>query len=320
MVKIRADELLRKDIPKIEYLVEGIIPKNGLVYCFGSAGSFKTNFLLYSAICSTMEKNVFEFKTEKFRTLWIDEENRESGMKDKLGKIARGLEAEDKHIQNIEILISEGFNILGKESIEKLKKDIEEFNPQMIVIDSIAKVFPLNERDEKDVRKIYTILRPIIEKYNVSIILIHHARKKNFMQFSQEMEDISGSREFTAMADSIILLDEIKEGTFLLKQVKNRYSSKTHALNFDVIGDEEEINVLYTGRVIDKYTDKTNQCKTDILKWIEDKNISEFKRKEALEIMKEKGHKASAIDSALKSLKGNELDWIYGIYSLKQKE
>ena len=320
MVKILASELMEKEIPKIEYLVEGIIPKNGLVYCFGSAGSFKTNFLLYTAICGVMGKKVLDiFDTKKFKTLWLDEENREIGMKDKICKLVMGMDAQGKELSNIELLISNGFNILNPLSIEHLKQEIDEFKPKLVVIDSIAKVFPLSERDEKDVRKIYAVLRPIIEEFGVSFILIHHSRKSNFMQFKKGLEDMSGSREFGAMADSIILLDDLGNGKFLFKQVKNRYDSKVYAENFEVSGDESEIHITYTGKAKDKYLDKTNACKEDILKWVDEKNIKEFKRKEAVDVMKGEGHKASAIDSALKSLKGNELEGEFGTYKIKVK-
>jgi len=320
MVKIRAGKLREKDLPKISYLVEGIIPKNGLVYCFGSAGSFKTNFLMYTAMCSALGENSLDFKTEKFRTLWLDEENREIGMRDKVDKIANGLEIDNKILDDhIEILISDGFNILKSDSLIRLEEAIKEFKPQLVVIDSIAKVFPLSERDEKDVRRIYGVLRPMIEKHNVTFVLIHHARKKNIMQNGRDMEDISGSREFASMADSIILLESMKAGVFMLKQVKNRYNSKTYAVNFEVSGDDEAIYVNFTGMVKDKYLDRMNKCKEELVKWAESKGIKEFKRKEALDAMLEVGHKQSNIDAALKSLKENEVDGVYGIYKINDE-
>jgi RecA-family ATPase len=315
-------ELLKKKIPKIEYLVEGIIPKASLVYCFGAPGCFKTNFLLYTAIKGCEGKNIFEFKVEnKFKTLWLDEENREIGMNDKISKILNGLDIDDiKNLENNNLIISNGFNILAEKSLKELEESIVKYKPDMIVIDSIAKVFPLSERDEKDVRKIYTVLNPLIRKYGVTFVLIHHARKKNFQQNGRDMEDISGSREFSAMADSMILLEELKEGTFLLKQVKNRYSAKNYAINFDVSDDENGISVVYTGRVIDKYIDKANRCKEDILTWMDKEKITEFQRKDILNIMLKKGHKTSAIDGALKTLRENELAYIYGKYSSKTEK
>jgi RecA-family ATPase len=301
---ITADELLKKDIPKIEYLVEGIIPKAGLVYCFGSPGSFKTNFLLYLAMKGAIGENVLDFEVKnKFRTLWLDEENRDIGMKDKVLKIANGIGIENSDLKNINILISEGFNILNKIALDNLDYYIKKFAPQLVVIDSIAKVFPLSERNEGDVRKIFTFLKPFITKYGITFIIIHHARKKSFMQFSRDMEDISGSREFAAMADSILLLDEMKNGSYMLKQVKNRYSQKVYAENFEVTGDDEIIKIIYTGKVKDKYLAKALEAKYAIEKWVNDNNIKAFKRKEIVEIMKGQDFKESNIDSALKILK-----------------
>jgi RecA-family ATPase len=305
MVKIRMDDLLKKDIPKIEYWVEEIIPKNALVYCYGPAGSFKTNFLIYTSISSAMEKNIFDFKTEKFRTLWIDGENRAIGMKDKSQKIAKGLDAKDIHMKNIEIITEEDFNILNSDYINKLKENIKEFNAQVVVIDSIAKFFPGNERDEKQVRMIYTMLAPVITECKVTIILIHHARKHDFTKGGRGMEDISGSREFTAMADSMILLENPKGNKFLLKQTKSRYSLPTKTENFEVIGNKENdtLNVIYLGKASDQCSSKADLCEFEILNWIKTENIEEFERKQVLELMKEEGHSGSAVAGAIKNLK-----------------
>jgi RecA-family ATPase len=301
---ITADELLKKEIPKIEYLVEGIVPKAGLVYCFGPPGSFKTNFLLYLAMKGALGENIFDFEVKnKFRTLWLDEENRDIGMKDKIYKISNGIGIENGDLKNINILLSEGFNILNKIALDNLDYYINQHKPDLVVIDSIAKVFPLSERNEGDVRKIYTFLRPFITKYKLTFIIIHHSRKKGFMQFSRDMEDISGSREFAAMADSILLIDEMKNGSYMMKQVKNRYSQKVYTENFEVTGDDDMMKVIYTGKAKDKYLAKALEVKYSIEKWVKDNDIKMFKRKEVMEIMKEQGFKESNIDSALKILK-----------------
>jgi len=303
---ISADKLLKLNIPNVEYLVDGIVPKSGIIYCFGPPGSFKTNFLLYLSMKGALGHTVFDFNIkQKFKTLWLDEENRKIGMKDKIMKLKNGMNIENDDLENINILISEGFNILNKISLDTLDFYIRKHKPNLVVIDSIAKVFPLSERNEGDVRKIYTFLKPFIIKYNVAFMLIHHARKKNFMQFSRGMEDISGSREFAAMADSILLLDEMKNGSYMLKQVKNRYSQKVYAENFEVVGDDDMMKLVYTGKVKDKYLAKALEVQYAIEKWIKDNKIKSFKRKDIVEVMKSEGFKESNIDRALKILKSS---------------
>ena len=204
---ISYSDLLKMDIPPVDYLVDGIIPKASLVFCFGAPGSFKTNFLLYASMLGCDNQNIFDFKVKrKFKTLWIDEENRDIGMKDKISKISNGITWNDiKNRDDNLVVISRGFQLISPGSIIWLGETIDQYKPDMVVIDSIAKVFPLNERDEKDVRMIYSQLSMLIKKYGITIVLIHHSRKKNFQQSSRDMEDIAGSREFAAMADSMIL-------------------------------------------------------------------------------------------------------------------
>ena len=138
------------------------------------------------------------------------------------------------------------------------------------------------------------------------------------MQFTRDIEDISGSREFAAMADSILLLDEMTNGKYMLKQVKNRYFQKVYAENFEVTGDDNEMRIIYTGKAKDKYLAKALEVKYAIRKWIKDKNIKLFKRKDAVEIMKTEGFKESNIDSALKILKSSgELEGNFGEYIVK---
>jgi len=107
------------------------------------------------------------------------------------------------------------------------------------------------------------------------------------------------------MADSIILLDEMKNGTYMLKQVKNRYSQKVYAENFEVTGDDEVMHLIYTGKVKDKYLAKALEVRYAIENWSKDNKIERFKRKDIIEAMKTEGFKESNIDAALRILKSS---------------
>ncbi len=319
MPAITADKLLKKDIPPVRYLVEGFIHEEGLCYCFGVAGHFKTNFLLYVAICAAAGRQVLNhFKTQCFKTLWLDEENRERGMKDKISKIAKGMNATDDELKNLKLLISDGFDILNPKNLESLKKEIEEFKPRMIVIDSVAKVFPYDERNEKDVKLIYKSVRPIIEQYKVTIIFIHHARKANFQQYSKNLEDISGSREFGAQADSVFLLAQRNQNLYLLKQTKNRYDTEMDAVNFNVFGDKEKMIITFDATVKSKYLAKAEQIVEALLQWKEKSKLMKFQRKVVLDVMEEKGFKESnilnAVDLLIKQNKMKRCEREFGIY------
>jgi RecA-family ATPase len=245
-------ELMAKKIPPIQYLVEGIIPEASVVFVFGPQGSFKTNFLIHTSICGADGQKVLNFNVRRpFKTLFIDEENREPGMHDKITKIANGITLKDpKSIEQNIISTEQNFK-LTPDGIAWLEALIKKHDPDLVIIDSIAKVFTLKENDESDVRLIYPLISPLIIKYGVTIIFIHHPRKRNYQQSGRDMDDMAGSREFSAMADSVLLIEEWKKNNYILKQVKSRYGEKQEAVNFTVEGDADKIIIKFIGKVSD---------------------------------------------------------------------
>jgi RecA-family ATPase len=300
-------DLYYQDLPPIEFLVDNLIVKKGLAYVYGPSASFKTNFLLYIALLGYVGKDIFNFKVSKpFTTLWIDEENGLIGMKDKLMKISKGAGIDINEFGNENLFfIFQNFKILSTAFLIKLDRAIAKFKPDMIVIDSIAKVFDGDERNEKDVARIFDVVKPLINKYGVSIIFIHHARKIDKKYGASGLDDISGSREFGAMADTTIYIQSFGQNKFLLKQTKNRYGVLTEDINFEVDGDDEQINVTYLGtrkENVEKAKYKKEKIKPILLKWITDNPQKSYRTKEIVDAMKKENFKDTNIRDAIKLL------------------
>lgn len=307
--EISYPDLLKKDIPPVDYYVDKIIPEESIVIFFGPPDSFKSNSLLWISVKGALGQNVFEFEVKKpFKTLWIDEENRERGMKDKLSKIVKGLKLDDvSALIDNHFLISSGFAIHRPEDIAKLVKLIEQYKPDVVVIDSVAKVFQFDERDETQVKMIYRVLAPLVIKYHITIIMIHHARKKSLDQTSYELEDLSGSREFAAMPDSVVAMCEMNRGEYMLKQVKNRHDKKVYSIEFNVGGTDDAIEVSYSGLVKDRYVAKAVRVVNDIMKLKLESNSKVVIRKELFEKLHEMGYKDNSIEDAINLLKSKDL-------------
>jgi len=264
---ISFQELLDKPIPPVEYLVDKIIPKSMLLYLYGPAGSFKTFFLLYVAMLGLKGENVFEYEVEKpFKTLWIDEENRDIGMKEKIRKLQATLNVDKTEMDKNKMTICSGINILKVSDIEEIDKMCTIHKPDLLVFDSVAKVFHADERDEAHVKFIFQRLNPLIVKHGVTIVLIHHTRKQQQGQTHYGMEDLSGSREFSAHADGMLCLQSYKRNEFKLKQTKNRYGELIEPINFEIESDDDSIEINYLGLAsenIEKHK-KSNICATFI--------------------------------------------------------
>lgn len=304
-------DLLAMDIPPVEWLIDGFIPRAGLVYSFGAPGSFKSSFLLHVALQGANGSNFCGFNVKKpFKTLWIDEEMRNRGMKDKTVKIMKGIDNFDmSNMQYFRFLISDNFDITNKAYLTKLKCLIIEHKPDMVVIDSLSKVFPLDERNEKDVKIIYRVLAPLMEEFSVTFVIIHHARKKSHDQYSRGMEDISGSREFAAAADAMFLTEEYKDGVFRIKQVKNRHALKKFDINIQVTESENQIRVEYKGETAElskkNKKNKVEEAAQAIIKWTLENDITEFRRGEVAIGIKHLGIGNNSLNDGLKLLKNN---------------
>jgi RecA-family ATPase len=285
------------NIPIVNYKVKGLIPDEGISILFGPPKSGKSNLAIYLCECLGAGKKFFEYETKKCKCLYIDEENRERGMKTKIIKIIKGGDfGEDT--KNMVISCS-SFSLAKPESRKWLDERIEELKPGFIVIDSVAKVFPLDERNEQEVKNIFRWLNPLVVKYGVSFLLIHHSRKSAKEQHKRDSEDLSGSREFAGMVDSLILLEKHK-GFFLLKQTENRYDAEQPAINFTLTGDDEKLIFTYKGLATDNIKEKkVDNITAELIKWHVTERITKFETKDALKAMKILGYKDKNIRNAL---------------------
>ena len=294
--------LYNKDLPQIEYLIDKLIPKRGLVYFYGPPKSFKTNLLLYMCVMGHEGKNIFDFKVPKpFRVWWVDEENGMAGMKDKLKKIVKGANIDIDTFDDDAFLIYSGFK-LDANWLEKLKNVIGKYKPDLIVIDSIAKVFIGDEREVRDVAKIFDGVKPLIEQFGISIVFIHHARKNK----DRTLSDVAGSREFTASADIVLYSEQFKRNkdtkSFLFRQDTNRYDLEIEPLNFDVHGDDEKLIIEFTGLATDNIKSIILKIKSEILAWMQENPNELYTQTEIVNAMKSKNFRKTSTETATQEL------------------
>lgn len=291
-------EIMTATMPEVDYLIEDLIPKEGIAVCYGASGVFKTSLMLYiSMLGADRERIIFDFKVKKpFKTLWIDEECRTAGMKTKIRQIYEGASQmlgirdnvfgfRDPENVNKNIVVTElEFNLTDVHKQQQLLGLIQKHHPDLVVIDSISKIFREDEKDEKKVKQFYQILSKYVKREHVSFVLIHHCRKRDLKSYrSRDLEDISGSREFGAMTDSAFLVEETKKfGRFELKQTKNRYGQKHRPVTFEVKAVYGYIQLLFVDLHKEVIKQRTQEKVADILlAWMGSFDIKEFKTEDA---------------------------------------
>lgn len=277
-----AKELVISPVDKPEFLIRNVIPKKGITIVGGDSGTGKTILSVLLALSGSVEKpllNKFGVDT-KLRVLIYDEENQKDITALRIKTIVDGHNI-DLEEENVFFSITAGITFT-KSHIKKIIEDIETYKPNLIVLDSLVRFIDGNEDKSGDMKQVFNIIKPLIKKYGVSFLILHHTVKGG----KGAKQDLRGSGDLAAFADIIFMLqsEEISgEKLFILKQVKNRIGKTIPAVGYNIKTEEDfEGNIVSSQFVINPNYDENIDLaqyvlQEDIFLWLSRNKIDEFK-------------------------------------------
>jgi len=228
----------------------------------------------------------------------------------------------EKDIKPNHIIFSNISNFyFTKSHVDSLEKLIIKHKPDLVIIDNIARCLKGSERDEKDVSLILGLLKPLIEKYRVSFVIIHHTRKGNV----KRLDDIRGSGDFGGQSDNVFILKQIskkdKVKKFIMIHFKARYGLEIDAINFTVDSVDDELYVKYVGTAKENIEKSTiDLIEPNLMVWIMENTTKKWKTKDIVEAMEKEGFKSTNIKKTIKKLTDDEVlrHGKYGWYELNE--
>ncbi|MBU0894579.1 MAG: AAA family ATPase [Nanoarchaeota archaeon] len=281
----------------LEWIIEKIIANRSVCLLVGKAGVLKT-FLAILICYAVASGNDFlnKFKSKKGKVIYLDKENGYAIMKKRTSMVKKGLGLTGEY--DIGFICFSSIKIDKKRDIEAIEKILEEHKPKLLVIDTYRRAISFDENDAGSVSELFVdTLRPLVEKYNCSILLLHHNRKGG--SAGDEMDELRGSSDLANYADAI-LKAERKGGNLVLKQLKNRNESELPPMKLLVTFLEDEIKMVYSGEFVKK--NKEDKCIEVLKKWFKEKGIKEFQTNEGLEKAANKGIGKTNFNNALKTM------------------
>jgi hypothetical protein len=101
---------------------------------------------------------------------------------------------------------------------------MDEYMPDVLIIDSLQKISSKELTDEQAVKSLIHFLSNIRAKYNTSLLVIHHNRKKpnEAQKKSVELSDVYGSTYIATDADFVMNLHATTTDMVAVTMVKNR--------------------------------------------------------------------------------------------------
>ncbi len=303
-----------------EWIIDKLIPSRSVCIFTGKRGTLKTFMALLMGY-SIASGNDFlgHFPTRKGGVIYLDKENGIPIMKKRVRMIKKGMEIDGENLKIGFICFSQ-LKIDRIGDITQVEELIASENPLLLIVDTYRRGISFDENDAGKVSELFVdILRPLAEKHNVSILLIHHNRKGAGGEVPDEMDEIRGSSDLANYAD-IIMKMERKQGNIILKQLKNRNAQEVPPIKIKGEFSEEYLKMTYEGEYM-KQT-RSEKCAEAILIWVNKEGLKEFKTKDIKEMALEQGFKKNTLHTALLSLQSvGAIENIgFGLYKIPQND
>lgn len=189
-----------KKLPEVEWLIEGFLPKPGIVVLYGQPGSGKTFAALGMALAVANEQETcMEMHVHSTDVLYIAAEGAH-GLKSRV----RAYEVCHGGIENKVRFLTEAPNLLDNTALDELLCALNEqsFRPGLIVIDTLARVVPgADENSAQDMGRLVAALDTLKTEFGAVVMVVHHTVKNT--------NEERGSSALRGAADLMILCTKV---------------------------------------------------------------------------------------------------------------
>ena len=290
---VSAKELSNMDIPLPSWIVENLVPEEGLAIIAGKTGSMKSFLSTTMGVCSIYGKDFLgKFKTTKGTWLYFDEENPLRLTKDRNEKILEGLQLEAP--EDFKYVCHSGIKLDNEEHLQVLEEIIDRYKPLVVVFDSLVRFLShTDENNAGEISNIFTKLRRLSTIYKTTFLIIHHMRKSSKEKGHEDQDErVRGSIDIVNAVDCLLLISrKDKSSPFInVKQEKNRFDKEIEPFVVLIKQSEDKKGVSFEVTAnTEQELSIADKAAAEILNWLreekewEDKNNKVFKTSEVIE-------------------------------------
>lgn len=286
------------------WLISDLIPSESVMVLAGKRGQKKTFMALGMAISLTRGISFLDkFAVPKtFGILYLDEENGNAVMQERLKKLNDGID-----LENFFIASYLGIKLDKPEWYEQLTNFLKSHtNVKLLIIDSFRRVSGIEENDAGEISDFLTTkIRPLVTEFGITALLIHHVRKGLGRAASDPLDEIRGSSDIANYCDAVLIVEQRKDGSLILSQAKMRRQKEIEPFGIEMKESDGKIQFIYTGTAQDVLTD-VDRCASQILVWLNEQRISEFETKDAISAMKSQRYGKKTVSRAIAELWGQK--------------
>lgn len=213
------------------WIIDGLLPYKGVAYVIGRPGTGKTTLSLGICTSLALAKQYFwEANPTKYKILYLSLEMTIEDVNQfyaalKTNYTPEEIDQLDKNFHTYASPEKIKFYQPNSPVLGKFLRTLENLRPDIVLVDSASYSLASNLINQEEVTRSIELLDMIRDKYGITIIFVHHARKEppGHGYKEADLDDVFGSAFIAASAASIISLKQSKEYTETNKLMDIRY-------------------------------------------------------------------------------------------------
>ena len=208
--------LLRRRLPPLRFLVEGLLVDEGGGFVGGEEKSFKTMLAEHMTLCLALPRPVGgRFAVhERVRVLFVEEEDSLRRTQMRFQKMLRGfgLDPDDPAVQDdlsqwVHLSVWSGADLDSDAWWHTLATEVDTFRPAVAFFDCLSKLTSRNLSKSEEARPLLNRIDQLRRQYGFVAQFIHHYRKGQGERVGRGSQEIAGSYVLGAWSEQSLFLE-----------------------------------------------------------------------------------------------------------------
>ncbi len=213
------NQYIRQNLPRPQFYIQDILPKQGVMLLYGSPKVKKSWLAQYIAFCLSVGIPCLGLRTEQTRTLICNFEISPLAYAWRLKDMAINFQTQDNWFFECSPML---LYLDDENNMNRFTADVMLINPKVIILDCLQACFGGDENDGEDMATFIQSINILKAQFEASIILVHHTNKN--LVSNSSVDKARGHSRLAGYVDTLCYMAEQPNGVQL--QIKARQASR----------------------------------------------------------------------------------------------
>ncbi len=221
-------EYVEWQIPRPEFYIQDLLPKQGVMLVYGAPGVKKSWLVEHMGYCISTGDEWIGFRTEQARTLLVNFEISSNAYHWRLRNMSSIFNVQPQ------MLYETSPSLLYLEDrvvFERFAEDIRPIQPKVIILDCLSACFGGDENSSREMSGFIRNMTELKDEHQASIILVHHSNK-NILAISS-MDRARGHTKLTGWVDTVVYMVTQPSGVQLQFGKTRQSLRQLHSMNIN---------------------------------------------------------------------------------------